>query len=243
MTITDSSRTLSRMRVHLYLQNCECLNAARVRDVRSTAQIDQGTTAIHRRNGAIRDFGLDQLDLVLVVLDIVVCKYPMACCEKKREMLGGSKYKSKNETNLKHLQEILLTHFETDKGLLLFNRVLGARFQVFVVARRDKSTRGLEEEHLSHNGLKTKTCLFRTVSLPFVLHGHFVVEPVLDWRSNTEMAPIMLFTSFAQDVSRRMPKDGLAFFVLKVQKLELTRANQGTLQIPKDFVDLMFLGS
>lgn len=52
-------------------------------------------------------------------------------------MQVGSKYK--NETNLEHLQEIILAHFETDKGLFLFDRVLGAHFQVFVVARRDKS--------------------------------------------------------------------------------------------------------
>lgn len=42
---------------------------------------------------------------------------------------------SQSETNLEHLQEIVFAHFKADKGLLLLDRVLGARFQIFIVAR------------------------------------------------------------------------------------------------------------
>lgn len=77
--------------------------------------------------------------------------------------------------------------------------------------------------------------------LPLVLHGHFIIEPVFDRWPNTKMAPIMLFASFAQNVGRRMPKDGLAFLVLKVQELELAGADQRSLQIPKDLVNLAFV--
>lgn len=50
------------------LHDGESLDSASVGDMRSTAQIDQGPAAIDSGGGTVGDLGLDQVDLVLVVL-------------------------------------------------------------------------------------------------------------------------------------------------------------------------------
>lgn len=51
-----------------YLHDGKGLDSASVGNMGSTAQIDQGTAAVDGGRGAVRDLGLDKVDLVLVVL-------------------------------------------------------------------------------------------------------------------------------------------------------------------------------
>lgn len=50
-------------------QDGKGFDAARVRKVRAPAEIDQGSTSVHRRGRAIGDLGFNELNLVLVVLE------------------------------------------------------------------------------------------------------------------------------------------------------------------------------
>ena len=51
-----------------HLGDHEGLDLAGVRDVRAHTQVDHRSTAVHRRRRAVRDFGLDEVFLVFVVL-------------------------------------------------------------------------------------------------------------------------------------------------------------------------------
>ena len=46
----------------------ECLDSPRMGNVRSEAKIYHWSAAIHRCRGSIRNFGLKEVDLVLVIL-------------------------------------------------------------------------------------------------------------------------------------------------------------------------------
>lgn len=70
---------------------------------------------------------------------------------------------SQSETNLEHLQEVVFAHFKADKRLLLLDRILGARFQAFIVARRDKSIMFQRDQELV-NDEGENTCLIQPVS-------------------------------------------------------------------------------
>jgi len=61
------------------------------------------------------------------------------------------------------------------------------------------------------------------VVLPLVLHGHLVIETILDWWSDAKVASIVLLASLSQNVGRRVPEHSLALLVLKIQQLKFAR--------------------
>jgi hypothetical protein len=46
------------------------------------------------------------------------------------------------------------------------------------------------------------------------------------------MAPIVSFGSFAYDMSRGMPENTFAFWMFKIQKFDIDRGFQRSLQVP-----------
>lgn len=105
-----------------YLEDCNRLYAAGVGDVRADAEIDHGTAAVHSRRGAVRNLVLDDVHLEGVVL--FSQSVPTRHEEGERE-----------ETNGKHLEQLLLSHDESLELLLLLDDVLGERLQRRVVRR------------------------------------------------------------------------------------------------------------
>ncbi len=51
------------------LGNCKSLDTTGIRNMRPITQVNQRTTSVNGRGSAVRNFGLDEFDLVLVVLE------------------------------------------------------------------------------------------------------------------------------------------------------------------------------
>jgi hypothetical protein len=84
-----------------YPEDGKGLDVAGGRNVRSSAQINQGSTAVDSALGAIGDSLVDEILLVLAVLE--------------------------------HLEELILGHLETLKGLLLLDDAVGELLQSLLV--------------------------------------------------------------------------------------------------------------
>lgn len=74
------------------------------------------------------------------------------------------------------------------------------------------------------------------ISSFFSLSGHstnLIVESILNWRTNAEIASKPAFRCLSEDMCARVPKDLLAFGVVKWQKLQLAALLKWALKIPQ----------
>jgi hypothetical protein len=66
----------------------------------------------------------------------------------------------------------------------------------------------------------------------FCARSHLVIEAILNWRTNAEVAAKSTFRRLSQDMCAGMPEDLLALWVVKWKELELAALLKWSLEIP-----------
>ena len=165
--------------------NLKGLDSASMRDMGTTTEVDQRSTTIHRRTGAIGNLVLDQMLLVLVVPE--------------------------------HLQKIGLGEDEAVKGLLILDDLAGNGLQWLPIGILHRSAnerdghvkQKLPESAMIYDDIYITLTLEARASI-LIGKGHFIIEAVIDGRSDAQMTSEPTFGRFTQDVGARMPEDLLA---------------------------------